>query len=150
MLNEELLTDKDKKIANLTFTINRFKVYDKKRKHFVGKLQEELEDISEKYTILKDSIGKDQIDVQIALTNKINNLRKTIKQQLKQINGLHLQLDLVKDEDRLQTAKEIAEHSDLLKVAEERNKLRKELQQYKKENKSLIERITQLRVKYEN
>ena len=80
MLNEDLLSllsPKDKEIAKLKRTIDKFKKYDKERKEYY---REALIELGE----LKEFVESD--DITYAMSQKIKNYKKTITDMTKSIN----------------------------------------------------------------
>lgn len=80
MLNEDLLSllsPKDKEIAKLKRTIDKFKKYDKERKEYY---REALIELGE----LKEFVESD--DITYAMSQKIKNYKKTITDMTRSIN----------------------------------------------------------------
>lgn len=77
MLNEDLLSPKDKEIAKLKRTIDKFKKYDKERKEYY---REALIELGE----LKEFVESDNITY--AMSQKIKNYKKTITDMTRSIN----------------------------------------------------------------
>lgn len=80
MLNEDLLSlvsPKDKEIAKLKRTIDKFKKYDKERKEYY---REALVELGE----LKEFVESD--DITYAMSQKIKNYKKAITDMTKSIN----------------------------------------------------------------
>ena len=101
MLNEDLLTPEQRRIAQLTYTIEKFKKYDDERKEYYRKLETEIGMLRSERDELKDLLSKDEIrfkqqEDQIAqLKKNVSSLTKKIDQnaQLSKENWSNLSLD---------------------------------------------------------
>lgn len=139
------------RIYLLENTIRKFKRYDKDRTEFLHKIQDELEDYSEKYLLLKDAVSKD--DRYSKLEEKIKNLRLNLGAVNKKYNQLKKEMELIQDEELLKRAEYAIQHYDVAKLQEKCNSLDKEIDSLRVTNKELVTRIVQLNTKlkqYEN
>lgn len=123
MLNEDLLSPKDKEIAKLKKTIDKFKKYDKERKEYY---REALIELGE----LKEFIESD--DITYAMSQKIKNYKKTITDMTRSINYCKaLEAGVIIDEL----------DSEKVKIAA----LQKKISDLKKDNEKYLLEIVKLR-----
>jgi|GEM_PF-6302928 len=89
MLNEDLLSAEEKKIARLTTTIERFKKYDAERKEYLRELEVKLQDMTYYCDDLRAMIVEDDPSGTLQnLLDQNKKQRETIK-QMKLQNSVH-------------------------------------------------------------
>lgn len=147
MLNKELLAMQDSRtaeIARLKQTIEAFKKYDKKRKEYIQKIQEELEKVSSKYLDLKHSIPKDVQTVQATYEQKLKGYRATITGQNKSIDHLKKVISLLEDPMKMARAEEILQNYTLVQLQQTNKSMKREIETLRKNNAELVARLVKL------
>lgn len=160
MLNEELLKmDRAKipkeqlfkKIEALENTIRKFKHYDEERTKLLNKIQEDLEEYSEKYLALRDLVSGDTKFLK--LTEKIKNLRINLGSINKKYIQLKKEMELIGNSELIKKADYIINHYKVVDLKNKCDSLDKEIKKLRQTNSELVGKIVQLNnklKKYEN
>lgn len=145
MLNKELMDSRDKQIHSLQAAIREFKKYDGERKKYLQKIQTELEDYSEKYCMLKESLSEGEKEMLKKYEDKILAQKVHIKALQKQLSAYkNLVISKGIDEETLQRLEHLVEHYSKIKLAEENEQLKKDMEKYRRDSHDNIAKIVAL------
>lgn len=136
MLNEEFMTPQEKQICQLKLEIKSFKEYDEKRKKLMHKLQDDLEEYSQKYLDLKHILDN------LPDGSAIAEFQQKIAAQRKELARLNSIVSLIPDE-KLQV---IQKAIDETKENKDFDKLKKLNMQYEKDIIALRSANSQLAI----
>lgn len=144
-MNEDLLDEKDKTIIKLKMTIDAFKKYDEERKKYIEKLQWDLEEVSEGYSMLRGALSDDYKNVWNELKKKVSDYKKTFKALNKKINDLQQIIALMNNEERMKRAENIIENYTVVQLKEQNSGLNQTVKNLRSTNRELIEQIIKLK-----
>lgn len=145
----EMLDPKDLEITKLKKTIKAFKEYDEKRKKFLQRIQWELEDISEKYCILKKVTSQTDLQKAEEYNKRVSTLRATVRGQQKSIEKYKKIIDLIEN-DKLERAEKILEKYDVIQLKKLNEDLQSDIGRFRKTNSELVVKIVQLNKQLED
>lgn len=151
MLNKILIDEKDRKILSLETAIKKFKAYDEKRTALFHKMQEELEEYSEKYLLIKNTTTDQEKFAK--LQGKIKQLKLNLGCVSNKYTILKKEVELLNNPELLEKAEYAATHFKKLQLSQEIEALKREIKKLKKLNSELVTQIFQLNNKlnqYEN
>jgi len=150
-MNEELLEmDRDKipkdpksrRIYELETLIKKFKRYDADRTRLLNKIQNDLEDYSEKYMFLKSALSENEKFQK--LTEQIKGLKANLKAVSIRHDQLKKEMELVQNTELMEKAHFILQHYDVVNLHERCERLDKEVGRLRASNNELVMRIVQL------
>lgn len=139
---------KSRRIYQLERLIRKFKQYDADRTEYLHKIQNELEDYSERYTSLKKAVSVD--DRYLKLEEKIKNLKANLGAVNKKYGELKKEVEMLQNPELMEKACYVIEHYSVVKLKEKCDDLDKEVDRLKKANSELVARIVQLNKQIEN
>ena len=129
MINKDFLDEKDIEIFNLKRAISEFKKYDEERKKFINSLQDDLEDISFKYTELRKNYPN---------TEKVIEKNKSLQNTISKLNNKNKEyekiLSLIDEKDRFDLAS-------LDTLTQQVQQLEHEVEQLRNANSQLIYKL---------
>lgn len=137
MLNEELMNPLEQEVCRCKIKIKEFMEYDKERKKYVQKLQDELEEYSQKYLDLKHTLDNNEQG------KIIISLKEKVERQRQELDRLNTMVSLIPPEE-LDRIEKVLKETDGVKTIEKLRKLQRENTNLRKRIENLRKANTQL------
>lgn len=145
LLNNDLLDDKDRTLYRLKACIKKFKAYDKERTKLLHKIQEDLEDYSEKYLLIRNCIGDKETFA--ALNRKISDLKTNLAGVTRANENYKKQLELIDNPKLLKKAEDALKNLDVVALGRENEDLKKQVSRLREQVSLLVTENIQLKNK---
>jgi len=151
MQRKKLPDKEDNQLLCLQTAIREFKRYDEERKRYLQKLQDELEDYSEKYCMLKEALSENEKEILKKYEDKILAQRTHIKSLQNHILAYKkIAFSKGYDEGTLQRLEHIIEHCSKIKLKEENDQLKKDVERYRRDSHDTVAKIVALQKQLKN
>lgn len=144
MSSEEILKEKDEKILALQKTINAFKEYDGKRTKYLRKIQDELEEYSERYLMLLNTLSETERDLLRAYEIKVSSLKTQVKALEKKIQKYKKLISKNISDDNLERLESVIASYDVVDLEEQNEKYKKMALKHKEDISVLVTKMLSL------
>jgi len=144
MPNDALLDEKDRRILALQKTVDAFKKYDGERTKYLQKIQDELEDYSERYLMLLNKLPEAEKDRLGTYARKVSSLKTQVKALEKKISACKELASRNISDESLAGLERVIDSFDIVKLKEENEKLKRKCETHKEDLSRLITRVLSL------
>jgi len=144
MLNDALLDEKDRRILALQKAIDAFKKYDGERTKYLQKIQDELEDYSERYLMLLNKLPEAEKDRLGAYERKLSSLKTQVRALEKKISACKQLASRNISDENLASLERVIESYDIVKLKGENEKLKRRCKTHKEDLSHLITKVLSL------
>lgn len=144
MLNDVLLDEKDRRILALQKVVDDFKKYDGERKKYLQKIQDELEDYSERYLMLLNKLSEAEKDGLGAYERKVSSLKTQVRALEKKISACKELASRNLSDESLASLERVIDSFDIVKLKEENEKLERRCKTHKEDLGHLITKVLSL------